>query len=201
MHFVKYFLCLMFLLISACVPKEQSFTSPVLVSQSKPIQLKSHKVDNASVYVLARRGEVSIDGLQSAVEQSLRQKGYKIAEGPSSAGYIIHITVPSIGTFSSPQLQSIVSAGYGKPATPKSHVADTEKKFAMVADVLIVARQIPEKVFKRPEVVSTTSKPSKVAEDSSRIMAALNANDDQTFNAARPLLVKEIANKIVSSLP
>ncbi len=201
MQFKKYLICFVFLLVAACTPKENSVENQVLISQSKPITLGSHKAENSSVYVAARRGESHIEGLQNAVEQAIRQKGYDIAQNPSSAGYIVHMVVPSIGTFNADHLQSIVKAGYGKAATPKSHSAHTEQKIAMVVDVLIVARDIPEKVNQRPDVVSTASKPSKVAEGSSRIMAAVHENDGDTFNEVRPILVQEIAKKIAASLP
>ncbi len=201
MHFKKYFLYFTLLFLAACTPKEYQFSEQVLFSQSNPIKLSKHDDDNSSVYVVARRGESNIQGLQSAVEQALLQKSYTIAKSPSAAGFVIHIAVPSIGTFSAEQLQTIVKAGYGKAASPKSHSTEAEKKFAMVADVLIVSRTKPEKVHKRPEVISTTSKPSKIDESSARFMVAIPEKKGGTFSDSRPHLVKEIANKIANSLP
>ncbi len=199
MQLKKYTIYFFVLLMVACTPKEKNFENQVVVSQSKPIIISSQKDKNPSVYVTS--GDTHNKDLQNAVNQHLRQKSFKIAKSPSLAKYIVHIAVPSIGTFNTEQLQTIVKAGYGKTATPKSHESHTEKKMAMVVDVLIVARNIPAKVNNRPDVVSTTSKPSKIAEDSSRIVAAVPASDDFTFNEVKANLVQEIAKKIAASIP
>ncbi len=197
----KLYLCILFLLLAACTPKKVNFEELVLVTRSDTMQLSAHKAANSSVYIVARRGENNLQDLHAAVEQNIRQKGYNLATNPSLAGYIIHIAVPSMGTFNDGQLKKAVQDGYGEPISQSSLGQDVEKKLAIVADVLVVARIVPAEVRRRPAVVSTTSKPSKVAEDSARIVAAVPENEAYTIAEARPSLIQNIAQNIATTLP
>ncbi len=200
-NFSKIFTCLILLLFTACTPKEINFEEIVLVLQSESMQLKEHKPDNKAVYVLARQDESRVDDLQAALEQSIRLKGYDITTNPSNAGYIIHVAIPAMGSFSEDDLLSIIKAGYGEDIKQKAYLNDDDKQFAIVADVLAVARFIPKEVRRRPAVVTTTSKPSILAENSTRIITAIPEDDDYTTAQARAYLVQNIANKVVTSLP
>ncbi len=198
----KFYLFTLLLLMAACTPKESNVAEQVLVDESKPIKLKVDKAVDNTVYVLARHNTSNMQSIQASIEQGLQQKGYKIAQGPSEAGYIVHITVPSMGIHGSTWLQSNIKAGYGAPIKNTISTNEEDKHFVIIADVLIVARTIPTKLRSRPAVISTTSKPSKVAEASARIVASAKVeNEDDTFDIAKMHLEKNISQKIVASLP
>ncbi len=191
----------MVLSVAACSPKEINFNELVYVMKSDSIELEEHTPDNSTVYVLVRSKDSNTEDIQAATEFSLRQEGYNITTNPSNAGYIVHINIAAIGTFSDAYLKNMVENGYGKVVELKSTMAEKGNKYAVIADVQVVARFIPPIVRRRPAVVTTTSKHTKLTEDSARIMAAIPEDEDYSLTQARPYLMQKLANNIVITLP
>ncbi len=189
------------LLVIACSPQKNS--SPD-VGQLYALQSAFVKLDlpaktsagvKKNIYILVRKGEEALENIEQYVAKAAQQKGYSVVDGPSTAGYVLHVHVVQQGTVYENSVKPSVDAGYAAPIKDVRILLDEDDDgFASVlmADVLVAARTIPKDVRKRPAVVVTSSKNTKVAESKGRVAVVGSGTIDMHNAQALQLLAEQI---------
>ncbi len=153
-----------------------------------------------NIYILARKGEKNLENVKQYVAKAVQQKGYNIVDGPSTAGYVLHVHVVQQGVVQENSVKSSVDAGYAAPiksARTMQHEDEEGLASVLMADVLVAARTLPKDVRKRPAVVVASSKNTKVAESKGRV--AVVGHGDIAMHNAQALQL--LAEQIVKILP
>ena len=119
---------------------------------------------NPVVYVNVRDNTSRTSGLRSQVETWLQRRGYTVVPNPSEAGYILQVVVLSAGVAAPDSVRQIVNAGYDAPSqlTGKGGTA-------LVADVLLVQRNVPSAKQPARSKLKSISKRNAVASSQMRI--------------------------------
>ncbi|MBQ9453379.1 MAG: conjugal transfer protein TraT [Desulfovibrio sp.] len=142
-----FLLCICISLLPACVRQKSSAVDTEILRQGQ-LNAPQRDVNIAPLVYVNVRDNTNrrATSLRSQTEAGLDRMGYTIVHTPSEAGYILQIVVLAAGITSQEKARAVINSGYGSPS-----VLSGEGGTALVADVLLVQRQVPSS--KRPSRV------------------------------------------------
>lgn len=162
----------LFLLLPACIRQKSNAVDTEVLRQGR-LEAPQRDVDIAPVVYVNVRDNTNrrAAGLNAQTEASLRRMGYAVVANPSEAGYILQVVVLAAGVASPENARAVVAAGYGAPSSLSGSGGT-----ALVADVLLVQRQVPS--AKRPSRVKLKNISRRNAVASSQMRIALLAHKE-----------------------
>ncbi|MBO5490864.1 MAG: conjugal transfer protein TraT [Desulfovibrio sp.] len=165
-------LCLFLLLLPACIRQKSNAVDTEVLRQGR-LEAPQRDVDIAPVVYVNVRDNTNrrAAGLSAQTEASLRRMGYAVVANPSEAGYILQVVVLAAGTASPENARAVVADGYGAPSSLSGSGGT-----ALVADVLLVQRQVPS--AKRPSRVKLKNISRRNAVANSQMRIALLAHKE-----------------------
>ena len=186
-------LCLHFLLLPACMRQKSSSVETEILRHGH--LAASHEDVHPIVYINVRDNtNQRAASLQAHTEASLRLLGYTTVDNPSQAGYILQIVVLAAGVTSQEHARSVVDSGYGAKSTLTGGGST-----AIVADVLLVQRQIP--AAKQPDRVKfkNISRRNAVANSQMRI-GLLTPQEINLDDGITSFMMETLASELACAL-
>lgn len=120
--------------------REKAVASDEIKSyQSGSLHVSSHKDAPRTIYIDLGSPGKSDPALSREMAKALAEEHFQVADSPSEAGYILHISVLQEGNVSPDVLKSLVNAGYGSEARFAGNGAT-----GLLADALLVQRRVPQ---------------------------------------------------------
>lgn len=133
---LSFFLILNF---SACVREKAAPSDEIKSYQSGSLHVSTHKDAPRTIYIDLGASRKSDPALSREMAKALAEEHFQVADSPSEAGYILHISVLQEGNVSPDVLKSLVNAGYGSEARFAGKGAT-----GLLADALLVQRRVPQ---------------------------------------------------------
>ena len=166
MSFTRYILllCLIFATLCGCVRQSADGARVEVLRQGQLEQPESDANIPPAVYVNVRDNTNKLSGLRTQAESWLQRQGYTIVPNPSEAGYILQVVVLAAGVAAPESVRQMVAAGYDAPSK-----LDGRGGTALVADVLLVQRNVPSAKQPARSKLKSISKRNAVASSQMRI--------------------------------
>ena len=166
MSFTRYILllCLIFATLCGCVRQSADGARVEVLRQGQLEQPESDANIPPAVYVNVRDNTNKLPGLRAQAESWLQRQGYTIVPNPSEAGYILQVVVLSAGVAAPESVRQMVAAGYDAPSQLSGRGGT-----ALVADVLLVQRNVPSAKQPARSKLKSISKRNAVASSQMRI--------------------------------
>ncbi len=194
MSFTRYILllCMAFATLCGCVRHPADAARVEVLRQGQLEEPEGDANIHPVVYVNVRDNTNKMFGLRAQTETWLQRKGYTVVPNPSEAGYILQVVVLSAGTAAPENVRRIVAAGYDAPSQ-LSGVGGT----AMVADVLLVQRHVPQSQAPGRAKLKSITKRNAVA--SSQMRIALLAHQEIKLDGSMPPVFTEAMARELST--
>ena len=190
MSFTRYILllCLIFATLCGCVRQSADGARVEVLRQGQLEQPESDANIPPAVYVNVRDNTNKLSGLRAQAESWLQRQGYTIVPNPSEAGYILQVVVLSAGVAAQESVRQMVAAGYDAPSQLSGRGGT-----ALVADVLLVQRNVPSAKQPSRSKLKSISKRNAVA--SSQMRIGLLAHQEFKSDAGVPPIFAETMGK------
>ena len=132
-------------------------------------------------------------GLRAETEAWLQRQGYTIVPNPSEAGYILQVVVLSAGVAAQESVRQMVAAGYDAPSQLSGRGST-----ALVADVLLVQRNVPTAPQPKRTKLKSISKRNAVA--SSQMRIGLLAHQEFKGEGVPPVFAETMGKELASHI-
>ena len=166
MSFIRYILvlCVLFATLCGCVRQSADNARVEVLRQGQLEQPESDANIHPAVYVNVRDNTNKLFGLRAQTEAWLQRQGFTVVPNPSEAGYILQVVVLSAGVAAPESVRQMVTAGYDTPSQLSGRGST-----ALVADVLLVQRNVPTAQQPNRTKLKSISKRNAVASSQMRI--------------------------------
>ncbi|MBO4301709.1 MAG: conjugal transfer protein TraT [Desulfovibrio sp.] len=162
----SFLLCLIFLLLPACVRQNSKAIDTEVLRHGHLVAPKGDVNIAPVVYINVRDNtNHRASTLHEKTEASLSNLGYTVVDNPSEAGHILQIVVLAAGETSLENARSVVANGYGALSSLTGSGGT-----AIVADVLLVQRQVPSSKHASRLKLKNISRRNAVANSQMRIV-------------------------------
>ena len=190
MSFIRYILllCVIFATLCGCVRQSADAARVEVLRQGQLEQPESDTNSHPAVYVNVRDNTNKLFGLRAQTEEWLQRQGYTIVPNPSEAGYILQVVVLTAGVAAPESVREMVAAGYDAPSKLSGRGST-----ALVADVLLVQRNVPSAKQPARSKLKSISKRNAVA--SSQMRIGLLAHQEFKGDAGVPPVFAETMGK------
>ena len=190
MSFIRYILllCVILAALCGCVRQPADAARVEVLRQGQLEQPESDANIHPAVYVNVRDNTNKLFGLRAQTEAWLQRQGYTIVPNPSEAGYILQVVVLSAGVAAQESVRQMVAAGYDAPSQLSGRGGT-----ALVADVLLVQRNVPSAKQPSRSKLKSISKRNAVA--SSQMRIGLLAHQEFKSDAGVPPIFAETMGK------
>ena len=190
MSFIRYILllCVIWAALCGCVRQPADAARVEVLRQGQLEQPESDANIPPAVYVNVRDNTNKMHGLRAQTEAWLQRQGYTIVPNPSEAGYILQVVVLSAGVAAPESVRQMVAAGYDAPSQLSGRGGT-----ALVADVLLVQRNVPSAKQPSRSKLKSISKRNAVA--SSQMRIGLLAHQEFKSDAGVPPIFAETMGK------
>ena len=190
MSFIRYILvlCVLFATLCGCVRQSADNARVEVLRQGQLEQPESDANIHPAVYVNVRDNTNKLFGLRAQTEAWLQRQGFTVVPNPSEAGYILQVVVLSAGVAAPESVRQMVTAGYDTPSQLSGRGST-----ALVADVLLVQRNVPSAKQPSRSKLKSISKRNAVA--SSQMRIGLLAHQEFKSDAGVPPIFAETMGK------
>ena len=190
MSFIRYILvlCVLFATLCGCVRQSADNARVEVLRQGQLEQPESDANIHPAVYVNVRDNTNKLFGLRAQTEAWLQRQGFTVVPNPSEAGYILQVVVLSAGVAAPESVRQMVTAGYDTPSQLSGRGGT-----ALVADVLLVQRNVPTAQQPNRTKLKSISKRNAVA--SSQMRLGLLAHQEFRGDAGVPPIFAETMGK------
>ena len=190
MTFIRYILvlCVLFATLCGCVRQSADNARVEVLRQGQLEQPESDANIHPAVYVNVRDNTNKLFGLRAQTEAWLQRQGFTVVPNPSEAGYILQVVVLSAGVAAPESVRQMVTAGYDTPSQLSGRGST-----ALVADVLLVQRNVPSAKQPSRSKLKSISKRNAVA--SSQMRIGLLAHQEFKSDAGVPPIFAETMGK------
>ena len=195
MSFTRYILllCVIFAALCGCVRQPADAARVEVLRQGQLEQPESDANIPPAVYVNVRDNTNKMHGLRALTEAWLQRQGYTIVPNPSEAGYILQVVVLSAGVAAPESVRQMVTAGYDTPSQLSGRGST-----ALVADVLLVQRNVPTAQQPNRTKLKSISKRNAVA--SSQMRIGLLAHQEFKGEGVPPVFAETMGKELATHI-
>lgn len=183
---LRYFLPTVLLLLFSlpgCVRQQHAQSAELTTFHNGALKMPDNPDAPKLVYVDVHDSARCAPNLSANLGKALASGKFRLADSPSKAGYILHVTILRQGNVAPEVLKNVVNAGYGSSAKFSGQGAR-----AILADALLTQRRVP--THKRPSRQKIKNISSRNALDSAQMRLAVletgkkAKNEGEVFSAA-----------------
>ena len=195
MSFIRYILllCVILAALCGCVRQPADAARVEVLRQGQLEQPESDANIHPAVYVNVRDNTNKLFGLRAQTEAWLQRQGYTIVPNPSEAGYILQVVVLAAGVAAPESVRQMVAAGYDAPSK-----LDGRGGTALVADVLLVQRNVPSAKQPASSKLKSISKRNAVA--SSQMRIGLLAHQEFKGEGVPPVFAETMGKELATHI-
>lgn len=195
MTFIRYILvlCVLFATLCGCVRQSADNARVEVLRQGQLEQPESDANIHPAVYVNVRDNTNKLFGLRAQTEAWLQRQGFTAVPNPSEAGYILQVVVLSAGIAAPDSVRQMVAAGYDTPSQLSGRGST-----ALVADVLLVQRNVPSAQQPSRSKLKSISKRNAVA--SSQMRIGLLAHQEFKGDGVPPVFAETMGKELATHI-